>query len=108
MPKATPSARNCRNVSDRKLSLATHWKLAQEAFAHTAAYDMAIAARLAQVDAEGNTIREELPQRFQISVPRTWMLRYGENPHQKAALYSFHEGGIAGAEIGRASCRERG
>ena len=81
-----------------QLSLATHWKLAQEAFAHTAAYDMAIAARLAQVDAEGKTIREELPKRFQISVPRTSMLRYGENPHQKAALYGLHEGGIAGAE----------
>lgn len=81
-----------------ELAAATHWKLAQEAFAHTAAYDAAVSTRLAQVDAEGNTAAEDLPPRLQISIPRTASLRYGENPHQKAALYSFHHGGVADGE----------
>jgi phosphoribosylaminoimidazolecarboxamide formyltransferase/IMP cyclohydrolase len=82
-----------------ELAAATHWKLAQEAFAHTAAYDAAVSARLAQVDAEGNTTAsEDLPPRLQIFIPRTASLRYGENPHQKAALYSFHHGGVADGE----------
>ncbi|MGH9584469.1 MAG: bifunctional phosphoribosylaminoimidazolecarboxamide formyltransferase/IMP cyclohydrolase, partial [Bryobacteraceae bacterium] len=85
-----------RNAGE--LTAATHWKLAQEAFAHTAAYDQAVAARLAQIDAEGNTAHEDLPPRLQISVARSANLRYGENPHQKAALYSFHIGGVADGE----------
>ncbi len=78
-----------------KLSAATHWKLAQEAFAHTAAYDAAISARLAQID---GAEMEELPAMLRISATRSSILRYGENPHQKAALYRSGEGGIAGAE----------
>jgi phosphoribosylaminoimidazolecarboxamide formyltransferase / IMP cyclohydrolase len=81
-----------------ELSAATHWKLAQEAFAHTAAYDAAISARLAQIDAEGNTTREELPAQLRILARRTSVLRYGENPHQQAALYGFGHGGVADAE----------
>lgn len=81
-----------------ELSAATHWRLAQEAFAHTAAYDAAVSARLAQIDPEGKTAQEDLPARLQISIPRSASLRYGENPHQKAALYSFHRGGVAGGE----------
>jgi phosphoribosylaminoimidazolecarboxamide formyltransferase/IMP cyclohydrolase len=80
------------------LSVATHWKLAQQAFVHTAAYDAAVSARLSQVDAEGKTAEEELPARLRISANRTSVLRYGENPHQKAALYSSGTGGVAGAE----------
>ncbi|MGH9622049.1 MAG: bifunctional phosphoribosylaminoimidazolecarboxamide formyltransferase/IMP cyclohydrolase [Bryobacteraceae bacterium] len=84
--------------SGGELAAATHWKLAQEAFTHTAAYDTAVSARLAQIDAEGKTVQEDLPSRLQISIPRTASLRYGENPHQKAALYSFHRGGVADGE----------
>lgn len=80
------------------LTYATHWRLAQEAFAHTAAYDTAVAARLERVDAEGNTLPDEpLPAALRLQVPRTASLRYGENPHQHAALYSFGEGGVAAA-----------
>jgi phosphoribosylaminoimidazolecarboxamide formyltransferase/IMP cyclohydrolase len=77
-----------------KLSRETKWELARKAFHTTAAYDRAISARLAQVGAEV----AELPPTLDIRVPRKLTLRYGENPHQKAALYSNGTGGIAGAE----------
>jgi len=80
------------------LTPATHWHLAQQAFLHTASYDASVSARLLQIDAEGGTTKDELPGRLQISASRTAALRYGENPHQQAALYSFNHGGVAGAE----------
>jgi phosphoribosylaminoimidazolecarboxamide formyltransferase/IMP cyclohydrolase len=81
-----------------KVSAATCWSFAQEAFAHTAAYDAAVSSRLAQIDSEGKTSVDALPAVLSISATRTSSLRYGENPHQQAALYSFHRGGIAGAK----------
>ncbi|HEX4165975.1 MAG TPA: bifunctional phosphoribosylaminoimidazolecarboxamide formyltransferase/IMP cyclohydrolase [Bryobacteraceae bacterium] len=80
------------------LGPATHWKLAQQAFLHTAAYDTAVSNRLAQVDTTGATITIDLPQRLQISAERAAILRYGENPHQQAALYRSALTGVAGAE----------
>jgi phosphoribosylaminoimidazolecarboxamide formyltransferase / IMP cyclohydrolase len=80
------------------LSAATHWKLAQQAFSYTAAYDTVISARLLHIGADERSVGEELPERLRIMAPRAATLRYGENPHQKAALYSFDNGGIAGAE----------
>jgi phosphoribosylaminoimidazolecarboxamide formyltransferase / IMP cyclohydrolase len=73
----------------------TLWGLAKKAFALTAAYDRAISARLARVGAEDES---GLPAFLDIRAPRALDLRYGENPHQKAALYSSRQGGIAGAE----------
>ena len=81
-----------------ELSAETHWKLAQTAFLHTAAYDQAVSGRLLRVDAKGNTVEEELPAKLQISAERAASLRYGENPHQKAALYRLNDTGIAAAE----------
>ena len=78
-----------------QLSEPTLWRLAQKAFAVTAAYDRAISARLARVGAEDET---GLPAMLDIRAPRALDLRYGENPHQSAALYSNRQGGIAGAE----------
>ncbi|MBV9300829.1 MAG: bifunctional phosphoribosylaminoimidazolecarboxamide formyltransferase/IMP cyclohydrolase [Acidobacteriaceae bacterium] len=81
------------------LSFATHWGLAQQAFTHTAAYDQAVSARLLHIDAEGKDLKsDELPGTLEISAPRTAALRYGENPHQKAALYALHDAGVAGAK----------
>ncbi len=82
------------------LSQSTHWRLAQKAFERTAAYDAAVAARLALIDAEGETslAPEMLPEMLSLRAERTAVLRYGENPHQRAALYSFNTGGIANAE----------
>ena len=79
----------------RDLCEATLWRLAQKAFALTAAYDRAISARLAQV---GLGAESRLPGILDIRAPRVLDLRYGENPHQSAALYSQRKGGIAAAE----------
>jgi phosphoribosylaminoimidazolecarboxamide formyltransferase/IMP cyclohydrolase len=56
--------------------------LAREAFHHTASYDAAIAAYL-----DGQEPGEALPARLTLDAPRELVLRYGENPHQRAALY---------------------
>jgi phosphoribosylaminoimidazolecarboxamide formyltransferase / IMP cyclohydrolase len=64
------------------LSLATRRRLAQRAFSHTATYDAAIAEHLA-----GAGAGEELPRQFSIRLPKALEMRYGENPHQQAALY---------------------
>ncbi|WP_184305430.1 bifunctional phosphoribosylaminoimidazolecarboxamide formyltransferase/IMP cyclohydrolase [Aporhodopirellula rubra] len=60
-------------------------QLAAEAFDHTATYDRAIADYL-----QGETISGEFPQTMHVSLRRKTQLRYGENPHQRAALYSDH------------------
>src|SRR5579859_6153926 len=75
------------------ISRETKWRLAQKAFRTTAEYDSAITARLAQVD--GTTA---LPARLDIHAEKLMDLRYGENPHQSAALYGTRSTGIAGAE----------
>ena len=59
-------------------------KLAAKVFARTAAYDAAIAAHL---NSEFGIRNSELPKSLSISGPLAQPLRYGENPHQKAALY---------------------
>src|SRR5579863_10445878 len=87
----------------RSLSLKTKWRLAQKAFATTAAYDSAIASSLEQIGApEGDGKKFELggsagfPETLRLNFNKTFDLRYGENPHQKAALYSDGSGkGIA-------------
>jgi phosphoribosylaminoimidazolecarboxamide formyltransferase/IMP cyclohydrolase len=68
------------------LSLATRKRLAAKAFAHTAAYDAMIASYLEKVYAPEGT-DTTLPATFRLSLPQAQVLRYGENPHQKAAFY---------------------
>jgi phosphoribosylaminoimidazolecarboxamide formyltransferase / IMP cyclohydrolase len=72
-------------------------RLAAEAFAHTANYDTTVASWFAQElapEADG------WPQFAGFSLTRSAVLRYGENPHQRAALYQVADGagGLAGAE----------
>ena len=63
--------------------------LAAKVFARTAAYDTAIAAHLSS---EFRVSSAELPATLTVSAGRAQPLRYGENPHQQAALYGkFHE-----------------
>jgi len=66
-------------------------KLAARVFARTAAYDAAIAAHLAKVFGTAPTADPEphasLPAALKIETPQSQSLRYGENPHQRAALY---------------------
>jgi len=66
---------------DGATSLALRERLAGAAYAHTAAYDSAIAAWMA--DHQG----EIFPDRLVRAGRRQQVLRYGENPHQQAALY---------------------
>lgn len=61
--------------------------LAQKAFAHTAAYDAAIAAWLLATAPAGESAAELLPARLTLSLAREFETRYGENPHQPAAVY---------------------
>jgi len=63
-------------------SLAFRRRLAAKAYAATAAYDAMIATWFATVD-QG----QELPETLCLTAKRSSELRYGENPHQKAALY---------------------
>jgi phosphoribosylaminoimidazolecarboxamide formyltransferase/IMP cyclohydrolase len=76
------------------LSPDTKWRLAKKAFHTTAAYDAAISARLEQVGTAGGA----LPANLSLRAPKLMDLRYGENPHQSAALYGTRGKGIAGAE----------
>ncbi len=87
------------------LTRATRWRLAKQAFATTAAYDTAIANtldRIADAPAPAEPApprtRPAFPTTLRINFPLAQSLRYGENPHQRAALYSDGSGlGIAGA-----------
>jgi phosphoribosylaminoimidazolecarboxamide formyltransferase / IMP cyclohydrolase len=92
-----------KNTSGR-LGRATRWRLAKQAFALTAAYDTAIANtldRIAEAPAPAAPAEQDdnaLPPTLRINMPLAQPLRYGENPHQRAALYTDGSGlGVAGA-----------
>ena len=84
------------------LSRATRWRLAKQAFAVTAAYDAGIATALESIEApEGKAVfvQDALPQTLRVIDTLGQTLRYGENPHQKAALYVDGSGkGVAAGE----------
>ncbi len=68
-------------------------RLARKAFAHTAAYDAAIASYLARFDDAGEAVAADtLPDELQLIGTAHGELRYGENPHQPARFYA-----VAGA-----------
>jgi len=66
------------------VSEATRRRLATKAFGHTAGYDAAIWTYLSAEEEA-----TELPQTFPLPLRKHSDLRYGENPHQRAALYSL-------------------
>ncbi|MGW1502706.1 bifunctional phosphoribosylaminoimidazolecarboxamide formyltransferase/IMP cyclohydrolase [Streptomyces mirabilis] len=76
--------------------LTTRKRLAAEAFQHTAAYDVAVASWFASEYAPVDASR--FPDFLGATWERAHTLRYGENPHQPAALYTSHAGGLAEAE----------
>jgi phosphoribosylaminoimidazolecarboxamide formyltransferase/IMP cyclohydrolase len=85
------------------LSRETRWRLAQHAFATTGSYDTAIANALERLEPSAPTLplhsNDEFPQTLRVSFPLAQSLRYGENPHQRAALYRDNSGnGIAAAQ----------
>jgi phosphoribosylaminoimidazolecarboxamide formyltransferase/IMP cyclohydrolase len=86
------------------LSRQTRWNLAKQAFATTAAYDSAIAGTLEgladapEPDQPATVPADAFPTTLRINFPLAQSLRYGENPHQRAALYADGSGlGVAGA-----------
>jgi phosphoribosylaminoimidazolecarboxamide formyltransferase/IMP cyclohydrolase len=72
-------------ANDGATTPALRAKLAVKVFATTSRYDGAIAAFLGK--ATGETAVLQMPETFTLSLPKAQALRYGENPHQKAALY---------------------
>jgi phosphoribosylaminoimidazolecarboxamide formyltransferase/IMP cyclohydrolase len=80
------------------LSLNTQWELAKKAYATTAKYDRAISTRLERITIEEGQFRDAtsiVPRVLDIHAEQSLPLRYGENPHQYAGLYSLRRGGVA-------------
>jgi phosphoribosylaminoimidazolecarboxamide formyltransferase/IMP cyclohydrolase len=79
------------------ITRATRFALAAEAFAHTAAYDAAVAGWFAQQETDPDT----LPGFVGVAYEKVGDLRYGENPHQRGALFADAGGpGVfGGAEV---------
>lgn len=77
------------NQQPGHLSLESRFKLAQKAFSLTASYDTAIAGHLGGLEMHNGETRaaEGFPQRMVLSLEKVSDLRYGENPHQRAAFY---------------------
>lgn len=96
-----------KHIHKGGFTLKARRKLAAEAFAHTAAYDAAISAWFAdQLGSKKNKISTAASFETVIDVlsdenDQLPELRYGENPHQKAAAFAYPglEGGIAHAEV---------
>jgi phosphoribosylaminoimidazolecarboxamide formyltransferase/IMP cyclohydrolase len=87
---------------DATPSLAFRFELMRKALAHTASYDTGISATLGTISLLGTTFAREradlLPETMRLSLEKIRDLRYGENPHQRAAWYA---GGPDGAQTSR-------
>src|ERR1700738_3272923 len=107
-PTLPPAPQNCESVTvitdpadydsvvkeletSRETSLATRLELARKVFATTSGYDGMIATELERLSATANHValseKPILPERLHLALRRQQELRYGENPHQAAALY---------------------
>ncbi|MEN9558955.1 MAG: hypothetical protein RLZZ502_166 [Pseudomonadota bacterium] len=81
------------------LSQDSRYELMKKAFAHTAAYDSMISNWLGTHDVQGQA-SSAYPEQLNLNFSKAQNLRYGENPHQSAALYqSADESGIAHATM---------
>ncbi|HXT85569.1 MAG TPA: bifunctional phosphoribosylaminoimidazolecarboxamide formyltransferase/IMP cyclohydrolase [Verrucomicrobiae bacterium] len=92
-------------VSRGEIGLGTRLELARKAFAMTARYDGQITTELERLSANGHVqiaaAGEKLPRRLHFDFERLQAMRYGENPHQQAALYApagGHAAGFAAAQ----------
>jgi phosphoribosylaminoimidazolecarboxamide formyltransferase/IMP cyclohydrolase len=86
-------------VADGGFTLAQRRALAAEAFVHTATYDVAVASWIGnvlsptdEVDGEDGPVATGFPAWMGATWDRADVLRYGENPHQRAALYTAGHG----------------
>ncbi|HEX8846002.1 MAG TPA: bifunctional phosphoribosylaminoimidazolecarboxamide formyltransferase/IMP cyclohydrolase [Pyrinomonadaceae bacterium] len=110
-PSSYPAILAEMRQNEGATSLATRALLVQQAFQRTAAYDAAIRAYLNSALALESHIEERpagqtqelgslLSDRVAFNLKRKFSLRYGENPHQEAALYETSaRGGVANAEV---------
>ena len=86
-------------------SLEFRFDLARKAFAHTAAYDAAIAGTLGEFSTADGELKRTIgpsvtPARLAFSLQKIKELRYGENPHQPAAWYVVDHGfGLGAAQV---------
>jgi phosphoribosylaminoimidazolecarboxamide formyltransferase/IMP cyclohydrolase len=102
-PADYPAIAEEMRASGGELSGKTKWALAQKAFALTASYDSAIASTLERVHANGDFELQTtggFPPTLRLRYNKVMDLRYGENPHQKAAMYSD------GSEVGVANGKQ--
>jgi len=67
------------------VSDATRFDLAKKAFSHTAAYDSMISNYLTTINSDGT--KSDFPAQINFNFAKVQDMRYGENPHQKAAFY---------------------
>jgi len=72
-------------INQGGLSYATRFKLATKAFEHTAQYDGAIANHLGRIQDDGS--KADFARTVNVQFKHKQTMRYGENPHQKAAFY---------------------
>ena len=86
IPRSTASV--VRAAAEGGFDLKTRQRLAAKAFAHTATYDNAVATWTASqfLDEDGDGVID-WPAYAGLALERSEVLRYGENPHQQAALY---------------------
>ena len=91
-PNQYPGVIGELKIHSGALSINTRRQLAQAAFEQTAQYDALVSSYLAGPSGP-------LPDRLTWTMKKVSDLRYGENPHQKAALYQTSGAGIANAEI---------
>ncbi|MBI1930336.1 bifunctional phosphoribosylaminoimidazolecarboxamide formyltransferase/IMP cyclohydrolase, partial [Candidatus Poribacteria bacterium] len=82
-PRQYPEISAELRANDGCLSDETRFRLAKAAFAHTTHYDAAISRYLANLDAPD----AEFPEILDLRYEKAQSLRYGENPHQRAAFY---------------------
>ena len=82
-----------KKIADNNLFEAERLVLAQKVFFHTADYDKAVSSYLSAI---GSGEKETFPENLVLSYQKVHTLRYGENPHQKAAFYRDSVGAVAG------------
>jgi phosphoribosylaminoimidazolecarboxamide formyltransferase/IMP cyclohydrolase len=99
-PADYPTVLAQMKVNACQTSAEERFRLAGKAFGHTSAYDSAIAAYLRQQQSGAETEAATLPAAISLSLAKQADLRYGENPHQRAALYA------AGAPTGLVAAKQ--
>ncbi len=82
---ASDYAHLASEIKEGGLTYATRFKLATKAFEHTAQYDGAIANHLGRIQQDGSKV--DFASTFNVQFKHQQTMRYGENPHQKAAFY---------------------